>query len=92
MHLAQLNVGRLVAPTSDPRVASFMANLDRINGLGARMPGFVWRMGSDAPGVDEALARLADLRAHGPSPRAFGWADLPAARLWRTKACGRAAA
>ena len=50
-HLAQLNVGRLVAPTDDPRVAGFMGNLDRINGLGARMPGFVWRMGSDALGT-----------------------------------------
>jgi len=51
-HLAQLNVGRLVAPTDDPRVAEFMANLDRINGLGKRMPGFVWIMeGSGEPGT-----------------------------------------
>ncbi len=51
-HLAQLNVGRLVAPTDDPRVAEFMANLDRINGLGKRMPGFVWMMeGSGEPGT-----------------------------------------
>ncbi|WP_299499185.1 DUF3291 domain-containing protein [uncultured Roseobacter sp.] len=52
MHLAELNVGRLVAPVDDPRVADFMANLDRINGLGKRMPGFVWMMeGSGAPGT-----------------------------------------
>ncbi|MFZ1470993.1 MAG: DUF3291 domain-containing protein [Paracoccaceae bacterium] len=44
MHLAELNVGRLLAPTDDPRVADFMAALDRINGLGKRMPGFVWMM------------------------------------------------
>lgn len=51
MHLAELNVGRLVAPTDDPRVAHFMENLDRINGLGKRMPGFVWMMeGSGEPG------------------------------------------
>jgi len=51
MHLAELNIGRLVAPTDDPRVADFMANLDRINGLGKRMPGFVWMMeGSGEPG------------------------------------------
>ena len=41
-HLAELNVGRLLAPTDDPRVAEFMAALDRVNGLGKRMPGFVW--------------------------------------------------
>jgi hypothetical protein len=51
-HLAQLNIGRLVAPTDDPRVAEFMANLDRVNGLGKRMPGFVWMMeGSGEPGT-----------------------------------------
>ena len=51
-HLAELNVGRLLAPTDDPRVAEFMANLDRINGLGKRMPGFVWMMeGSGEPGT-----------------------------------------
>lgn len=43
-HLAELNVGRLVAPNDDPRVAEFMDNLDRVNGLGKRMPGFVWMM------------------------------------------------
>ncbi|MCA0870195.1 DUF3291 domain-containing protein [Seohaeicola saemankumensis] len=51
-HLAELNVGRLLAPTDDPRVAEFMDNLDRINGLGKRMPGFVWMMeGSGEPGT-----------------------------------------
>lgn len=52
MQLAELNVGRLLAPTSYPRVAEFMAALDRVNGLGKRMPGFVWMMeGSGAPGT-----------------------------------------
>ncbi len=51
MHVAELNIGRLIAPTDDPRVAEFMDNLDRINGLGKRMPGFVWMMeGSGEPG------------------------------------------
>lgn len=51
MHLAELNIGRLLAPTDDPRVAEFMNNLDLINGLGKRMPGFVWMMeGSGEPG------------------------------------------
>ena len=51
MQLAELNIGRLVAPTDDPQVAEFMNNLDRVNGLGKRMPGFVWMMeGSGGPG------------------------------------------
>lgn len=54
MHLAELNIARLLAPTDDPKVAEFMANLDRINGLGKRMPGFVWIMeGSDGAGNTE---------------------------------------
>lgn len=52
MQLAELNVGRLFAPTDDPRVRDFMENLDRVNGLGKRMPGFVWMSeGSGAPGT-----------------------------------------
>lgn len=59
MHLAELNVGRLVAPTDDPRVADFMNNLDRINGLGKRMPGFVWMMeGSGEPGTGNTEVKL----------------------------------
>jgi Domain of unknown function (DUF3291) len=59
IHLAELNVGRLVAPTDDPRVAEFMAALDRVNGLGKRMPGFVWMMeGSGAPGTGNTDAKI----------------------------------
>lgn len=43
-HLAQINVGRLLAPVDDPRIADFVANLDRINALADGTPGFVWRL------------------------------------------------
>lgn len=60
-HLAQLNVGRLLAPTDDPRVAEFMGALDRINGLGKRMPGFVWMMeGSGEPGTGNTENSIGD--------------------------------
>jgi hypothetical protein len=42
--LAQINVGRLVAPIDSPQVAEFVANLDRINALADDQPGFVWRL------------------------------------------------
>jgi hypothetical protein len=59
MHLAELNIGRLLAPTDDPRVAEFMGALDRVNGLGKRMPGFVWMMeGSGAPGTGNTGAKI----------------------------------
>jgi hypothetical protein len=41
--LAQLNIGRLRAPTDDPLVAEFMGALDVINALAEASPGFVWR-------------------------------------------------
>jgi hypothetical protein len=61
MHLAELNIGRLLAPTDDPRVAEFMNNLDRVNGLAKRMPGFVWLMeGSGEPGTGNTENSLED--------------------------------
>ena len=41
--IAQLNVGRLVAPTDSPIVAEFMDALDEVNALADASPGFVWR-------------------------------------------------
>ena len=43
-HLAQVNIGRLVAPEGDPRVAPFFEALDRVNALAEASPGFVWRL------------------------------------------------
>ncbi|WP_298198448.1 DUF3291 domain-containing protein [Novosphingobium sp.] len=42
--LAQINIGRLLAPEGDPRVAPFFAALDRVNALADAAPGFVWRL------------------------------------------------
>ena len=58
-YLAELNIGRLRSPTNDPRVAEFMNALDRVNGMGKRMPGFVWMMeGSGAPGTGNTDAKI----------------------------------
>lgn len=75
-HLAELNIGRLVADTDDARVQDFMANLDRINGLGKRMPGFVWMSeGSGEPGTGNTEAKI------GGDPRFVAnltvWEDIP---------------
>lgn len=48
MHLAQLNVGRLVAPLDDPRIDDFRTNLDPVNALAEASPGFVWRLQDEA--------------------------------------------
>ena len=154
MQLAQVNIGRVLGGTDDPRMADFYNNLARINALAERMPGFVWRLKDDSgdsamalhwpgdptmnvnmsvweddaalgkfvfqtvhrniyarkheffeapkaltvalwwiedghiPTLEEAKERLDHLNAHGPSDFAFGWADLPSARLWQEKRCG----
>ena len=44
MHLAELNIARLKYPFDDPRVAEFADNLDLVNGIAERSPGFVWRL------------------------------------------------
>ena len=46
--LAQINIGRLVAPIDDPRLADFVAQLDPVNQLAEAAPGFVWRLQSDS--------------------------------------------
>jgi hypothetical protein len=46
-HLAQLNVGRMLAPIAAPEIAGFVANLEPINAIADRAPGFVWRLQTD---------------------------------------------
>ena len=46
-HLAQLNVGRALDVMDSARMAGFMGNLDRVNTLAERSPGFVWRLTGD---------------------------------------------
>ena len=43
-HLAQINIGRLVAPYGSPPVAEFVASLPQINALADAQAGFVWRL------------------------------------------------
>jgi uncharacterized protein DUF3291 len=48
LHLAQINVARLTHGPHDRRSAGFMHNLDTINALAERSPGFVWRLKDDS--------------------------------------------
>ena len=43
-HFAQLNIGRPLHSLDDARMAGFMDNLDRVNAIAERSPGFVWRL------------------------------------------------
>jgi hypothetical protein len=43
-HLAQLNIGRLLAPLQSSQLAPFVEALEPINALADGAPGFVWRL------------------------------------------------
>jgi hypothetical protein len=47
-HLAQINIGRLIAPIDDSKIAEFVAQLEPINALADKAPGFVWRLQSSS--------------------------------------------
>ncbi len=58
-HLAQVNVGRILAPLDSPQLADFVAQLPEINALADQAPGFVWRM-IDSGGADSTGLRPQD--------------------------------
>jgi hypothetical protein len=43
-HIAQVNIGRILAELDDPVMAGFVNRLDEINELADTSPGFVWRL------------------------------------------------
>jgi len=47
-----------------------------------------WVPEGHRPSMDEGVARLEHLKAHGPSDHAFGWEQIPAAKFWKTARCG----
>ena len=57
--LAQLNIATMKEPLDSPRMADFVANLERINALAESSPGFVWRLKTEE-GDATALRPLGD--------------------------------
>ena len=43
-HVAQFNIGKVLAPVEEPLMADFMDQLDEINALADGSPGFIWRL------------------------------------------------
>jgi hypothetical protein len=43
-HIAQINIGILRAPLESPQIAGFVSELEPVNALADRAPGFVWRL------------------------------------------------
>ncbi|NKB70845.1 MAG: DUF3291 domain-containing protein [Candidatus Latescibacteria bacterium] len=47
-HLAQLNIAHMKAPLDDPLMADFVAQIEAVNALAEKSPGFVWRLQTPA--------------------------------------------
>ena len=47
-HVAQFNFGILVHDWDTPRIAEFQDNLDRVNAIAMRSPGYIWHMDAEA--------------------------------------------
>jgi hypothetical protein len=58
-HLAQVNMARMRAPIDDPIMEGFRTQLDPINALADRSPGFVWRLQTEE-GNSTAIRPYAD--------------------------------
>jgi hypothetical protein len=63
--LAQLNIGRILAPLDSPELAGFVARLADINALADTAPGFVWRLQTEdgdatafRPYADDRMLRI----------------------------------
>jgi len=54
-HLAQVNIGRAVAPMDSPAMAGFVSQLAPVNALADRSPGFVWRLQSESGNATDIL-------------------------------------
>ena len=80
--LAQLNIGVIKDPIDSPVMADFVANLDRINALAERTPGFVWRLQTEEgnamairPYEDERVAVNMSVGRDVASPPAVSFGD-----------------
>jgi hypothetical protein len=58
--LAQVNIGRPLAPLDSAQLAGFVAALEPINALADAAPGFVWRLQSDGAGDATGISVFGD--------------------------------
>lgn len=54
--LAQVNIARLAADLTDPRLAAFVAALEPVNALADEADGFVWRLQTEAGDATDIVA------------------------------------
>ena len=60
-HLAQVNIAKARDHLDSPRMAGFVSQLDHINALAEKSPGFVWRLQTDE-GDATSIRMFSDVR------------------------------
>jgi hypothetical protein len=81
--LAQVNIGRLVAPLTDPLLAEFVAALDPVNAVADAAPGFVWRMQTETGNATDIEAFTWDAEeSAGVITNLSVWTDLESLRAF----------
>lgn len=76
MAFAHLNVGTLRYSWDDSRVAEFVDNVARVNGLASRSPGFIWRLEDEASEIARADPERTGIGAPNVIFTLSMWADV----------------
>lgn len=85
MHLAEFNFGTLAYPWGDPRIAGFEDAVDQVNAIGARSPGFIWRLPDDDMDAAQNDPHGALVDRPNTASTLSVWQDPPALYAFVTK-------
>ncbi len=55
LNLAQLNLAQMTMPADHPDMSDFIGNLDRINAIADKSPGFIWRYTEEDYSASQAV-------------------------------------
>src|SRR6266850_869737 len=80
--LAQINISRLLAPLDDPKIAEFVAQLDPVNALADKAPGFVWRLQSESGNATDIAYKSNHMQVFRDRAKWFEKAVKPGYCLW----------
>ncbi|MEO8531746.1 MAG: DUF3291 domain-containing protein, partial [Deltaproteobacteria bacterium] len=85
-HLAEFNFGTLRHDWDDPRVADFVAGLDRVNAIAATSKGFVWRLTDEDGAIAESTPKPAEMSNDRLASTLSVWEDVTSLEhfVWNT--------
>ena len=82
-HVAQCNIGQVLAPLDSPQLAGFVAALEPVNRMADEASGFVWRLQTEAGDATRAEAQDALEKWYVRTMNIFGRPNTPKNRLYQ---------